>query len=84
MSENKTTTFEEDWLEKTDKRGEKFKMWLLPNSSKSSEAVCAICSWKKISLKYGLKSIEAHSRTKKHMHVMKILREKRLREFEVG
>lgn len=77
-------TFEEEWLEKTDEMGDKFKMWLLPNYSESSEAICAICSWKKIDIKRGLPNIVAHSKTKRHKHFMRVLHNKRSQEFEVS
>ena len=83
MVETKKEIFQEGWLERIDETGEMFKIWLLPNTNKTSEVFCAICSWKKICIKRGFQSIVQHSKTKRHKNLMEILRRKREQELKV-
>ena len=76
-------SFKDAWLELDDETGEKFRNWLLPNPSNSTQAICAICHWKTFDISKGVCRVVSHSNSKPHKKVAKILREKRKQNPEV-
>ena len=60
------TKFNTKWMDKLDANEQLYKLWCQPSKSSVFEAFCSLCSCNISVENNGIRSLFAHSKTKKH------------------